>query len=278
MVHKFAESLVGSLYLTERRNTSTRPASGAEIDDIFGIFELLDSNSLLSNFSCVPHDLTRIPRYGPEDINTFSISENQVVLEAAVESVRSRIDGLESSHGSAECASNPLQSGLDDLSSAVHLRLDAVCSGIDKLSQLYSTSTSLSASTLPLSCDDVLSATQSRLDCLDSAVNARLDAICTNISNLPQLHSTAVSSISTPEVDAIYNKLDGISSLVNSRWSDVSSRMEKLSKLQSQSTSSASTVVPEKIQSYQQYQQRQQHHFQQQQQQQPQHVSYVTPV
>jgi len=156
----FSEVLAGSSFLAERRNTVSRPASGAEVDDIIGIFDLIDNKLLLQDLSFVPADFDRIPRYSPEDLNVSSVTEKQNILEAAVNNISSRLDVIETTNGershsseaemkdiTAKFESIRLQlDSFDAFSVAVNSRLDAISNCCEKLSSLSSAAVPTSGS------------------------------------------------------------------------------------------------------------------------------------
>jgi hypothetical protein len=82
-------------FSSDRRNTSSRPASAAEVDDILGIFELADKACLLQNLRFVPMNLDRVPRFSPEELNIGSVNEKQAILEANINVVCKRVESIE---------------------------------------------------------------------------------------------------------------------------------------------------------------------------------------
>jgi len=88
LVNEFSTELHGCASLTDRRKSSIRSVQEAELDDIIGILDDLDSKELLDKrvfFAAVHWD--RIPKYGPEELNTYAVVERQLQLEAKVASL-----------------------------------------------------------------------------------------------------------------------------------------------------------------------------------------------
>ena len=86
LVDAFNSELDCCSVLTDRRKSSTRSQQEAELDDILAIMDMLDSKNRLDSqvviFAAVHWD--RIPKYGPEELNSCSVLERQIQLEASV--------------------------------------------------------------------------------------------------------------------------------------------------------------------------------------------------
>jgi hypothetical protein len=79
----------------ERRSSTTRKAHEAELDDIVGIFDFLDGQSVLGGVKFHAIALDRLPGvYGPEDINITVIADRQVRIDARVEQLTSSVSDL----------------------------------------------------------------------------------------------------------------------------------------------------------------------------------------
>jgi hypothetical protein len=154
------------------------------VEDIVGIFDVVDKNERLCNISFAPADLARLPRYSPEDINQFSISERQTVIDAAVESMSKRVCELETLSKPVNPinvdAVTDIQRQLEKLSCSVDAKFDSVCSTIQKLSLPPSPSPSMST---------CLDAMQSKLDGITSGLNARLESITASVDKLSCVQS-----------------------------------------------------------------------------------------
>ena len=78
LLEAFDEQLLDCQLRADRRNSSSRPAHEAEVDDIFGILMFLDNSSLLKDFLFVAVNHERLPKYGPEEVNICTVVDRQV--------------------------------------------------------------------------------------------------------------------------------------------------------------------------------------------------------
>ena len=69
LIGVFSHQLSDSSFVTERRASTSRPAHEAELDDVLGIIDYLDSKDMLKTVSFAAVDLSRLPGYGPEETN-----------------------------------------------------------------------------------------------------------------------------------------------------------------------------------------------------------------
>jgi hypothetical protein len=90
----FASALLNCPLLVERRKSTTRPAHDAEIEDILGIFDLLDRADALSLTVFAATNLDRIPHYGPEEINICAVVDRQVRADASIEYLTQTVESL----------------------------------------------------------------------------------------------------------------------------------------------------------------------------------------
>lgn len=72
-----------------------KSASDAEIDDIVGLFDILDHSGHLNNIKFVACNFDRLPTYGPGDINECAIADRQCRAEAAITALSSKVELLE---------------------------------------------------------------------------------------------------------------------------------------------------------------------------------------
>jgi hypothetical protein len=87
-----------SAFRTERRKSSARSAQDAEVEDVIGLFDLLDRQHMLNNdikFAAVAID--RIPKYGPEELNIATMIDKQIHLESVIAELELKIDSMRSS-------------------------------------------------------------------------------------------------------------------------------------------------------------------------------------
>lgn len=94
MIGKYINYLDSSTWIGERRNSSTRMAHEAEIDDICGIFDALDSLNVLNNCTFVAANLDNLPKYGPEELNVAAVVDRQVRVEATIKDMSVAVNQL----------------------------------------------------------------------------------------------------------------------------------------------------------------------------------------
>jgi len=127
LLEAFDEQLLDCQLRADRRNSSSRPAHEAEVDDIFGILTFFDS--LLKDFLFVAVNHERLPKYGPEEVNICTVVDRQVRLDAKFDFLAARLDEVS---GSKQCTDTVLNSSskLEELKAAV---TDTVHQGFDSL-------------------------------------------------------------------------------------------------------------------------------------------------
>lgn len=144
ITHEF-QQLIGSSpcmapFMADRRNSSTRLAHEAEIEDILGLLEVLDNQTALQEHLFVAHNLGNIPKFGPEEINIAAVVDRQVRVDEAVQKLTTAVDTLSakslqpetrdslipiiSSNEGLESLIRDLQLKLDSFTSSVNARLD----------------------------------------------------------------------------------------------------------------------------------------------------------
>ena len=75
LVCEFHAQIKNTSFTTERRSSTVRPAHYAEMDYIIGILDDLDAQQAPVAFLFVSSDITRIRKYGPEEINFGAVVE-----------------------------------------------------------------------------------------------------------------------------------------------------------------------------------------------------------
>jgi len=85
----FHESLSDSIFMTDRRSSTSRSAHEAELDDVLAAIDLLDNKDLLRTVTFAAVDLSRQPGYGPEEINVCAIVAHQSDIAARQSSIDS---------------------------------------------------------------------------------------------------------------------------------------------------------------------------------------------
>ena len=94
VAHKSQSSLKSSSLLSDRRNSSSRPAQDAEVDDIIGIFDALDQPGVLNGVYFVAANLDSLPKFGPEELNLAAMVDRQVRAEFAIKDLTTTIQQL----------------------------------------------------------------------------------------------------------------------------------------------------------------------------------------
>jgi hypothetical protein len=94
LIQKFHIYLESCPLIAERRNSSVRSAHEAEVDDICGIFDLLDTLKVLNNCTFVAANLDNLPKFGPEELNITVVVDRQVHVEATVKDMSVAISQL----------------------------------------------------------------------------------------------------------------------------------------------------------------------------------------
>jgi hypothetical protein len=95
LIQKYLLQLESCPLLAERRNSSTRSVHEAELDDIIGMFDFLDSTNTLNIVTFVSVNLDNLPKFGPEEFNLAAVVEKQVRAEAAIKVMAVAIEQLQ---------------------------------------------------------------------------------------------------------------------------------------------------------------------------------------
>jgi hypothetical protein len=88
-------SLINTNFCTGRRGSSSRPQHLAELDDLLGAFDFIDSSELLKDVNFVAENLDRLPKYGPEELNVCAVVDRQRATEADIAAIASRVIDME---------------------------------------------------------------------------------------------------------------------------------------------------------------------------------------
>jgi len=91
----FHESLSDSIFMTDRRSSTSRSAHEAELDDVLAAIDLLDNKDLLRTVTFAAVDLSRQPGYGPEEINVCAIVAHQSDIAARQSTVKNTVAQIE---------------------------------------------------------------------------------------------------------------------------------------------------------------------------------------
>lgn len=138
LVHEFQSAGGITPFTTERRDSIVRSAQEAEVEDIIGIFDVLDQKQSLDEYLFAAANLNQMPKYGPEETNIVAVVDRQVRMEADVQQLSESVQQLASSgvKGDETVAVNTrasiedMQHKLEEFCSTVSARMEhlsAVC-------------------------------------------------------------------------------------------------------------------------------------------------------
>ena len=91
LVQEFNSVTGVTQWLTDRRNSSVRPAHEAELDDIVGMLDAVDTMHALQGYLFVAANLQAMPKYGPEEINLAVVADRQVKMDGAINELSSAV-------------------------------------------------------------------------------------------------------------------------------------------------------------------------------------------
>jgi hypothetical protein len=144
LIGNFSSQLQDCQFVSERRNSATRAAHEAEIDDIVNIIDILDLHGVFDGHKFVACNLDNLPKFGPEELNIAAVVDRQVRVEASIKDISSKVHQLASTQITAESVATDgsaqliiqsmvtdMQHKLDAFSQSVSARLDhlnTVCS------------------------------------------------------------------------------------------------------------------------------------------------------
>jgi len=97
LVREFQAVAGVNQYLTERRNSTARPAREAEVEDILGIFDAADLKQALDGHLFVASDFHVLPKFGPEEVNLGVVVERQVHMEASINNLTATVQQMATS-------------------------------------------------------------------------------------------------------------------------------------------------------------------------------------
>ena len=145
LVEKYRAQLGSCPLLAERRDSSVRAAHEAEIDDILGLFDLLDNQNVI-NVKFVAANLEVLPKFGPEEINVAAIVDRQVRVEATVDSLSAAVQLISANQPTADLSipMTSMQNTIDDMQHKLEVFAQTVDS---RLNHLNAACTTLAEST-----------------------------------------------------------------------------------------------------------------------------------
>ena len=180
LLSEFQPKVMNCPYMVERRNSTARLASEAEVEDILGILDAADMQSMLGSCCFVAAKLDMLPKYGPEELNLAAVVDKQVKMETAVDNISARVEQNDSSTAT-------LASRLDSFSAAMTAQMELM----EKMEKMEKTGTAIDNISARLEQNDSSTATlASRLDSFSAAMTAQIEKL-TNICS--ELSSSASS-------------------------------------------------------------------------------------
>ena len=120
----FQPLVSGCPFITERRNSVARQAHDVELEDILGLFGLLDDKNQLESviFAAVNHD--RVPCFGPEKINICEVVNRQVRADADLERLSKQVAEL--SGRDVRETTIDVSASMNELSTKISLLMDSM--------------------------------------------------------------------------------------------------------------------------------------------------------
>jgi len=126
----------------DRRNSSSRPAHEAEVDDIISIFELLDNTNLLQDYTFAAVNHERLLKYGPEEVNICTVADKQVRLDATMAQLTTRLDEVTCGNQYPTTVNTVLTDALSRVEASV---VESTRSLRDQITQLHAICDSMSS-------------------------------------------------------------------------------------------------------------------------------------
>jgi len=128
------EYLSGCEFITKRSNSTQRTAGVAEAEDITELLNILDNLNVLSMVQFGALLYSRLPKYGPEDLNICAIAEKQVSTDNSIAVLSAKVEALASDtqrnkQAAEESIHNKLQDQLMQLN-AMCAQLASACSSV----------------------------------------------------------------------------------------------------------------------------------------------------
>lgn len=173
LIREFSSLLTNCSFVAERRNSTTRAAHEAEIDDIVNIIDALDLQGVFDSRKFVAWDHDNLPKFGPEEINIAAVVDRQVRVEAAIQDISAKVHQLSTTQIAAD---------------------NAVADGLAQLS-IQSMVTNM----------------QQKLDAFSQSVTARLDhlnTVCGNSLNVNVSHDNNNGSHNAIQSDNVDRKMN----------------------------------------------------------------------
>ena len=123
VISAFEIYLSGCQYTTARRQTTTRPAHDAEIEDVLGMLELLDNLKVLESIQFAAVSMDRLPKYGPNETNICTVVDRQLQIDQELTQLKSALHETAANNSSSTAQ---LINANDKIVDAIHTRFTAV--------------------------------------------------------------------------------------------------------------------------------------------------------
>jgi hypothetical protein len=123
VISAFEIYLSGCQYTTARRQTTTRPAHDAEIEDVLGMLELLDNLNVLGSIKFAAVSMDRLPKDGPNEINICTVVDRQLHIDQELTELKSALHETAAYNSSSTAQ---LGNANDKMVDAIHTRFTAV--------------------------------------------------------------------------------------------------------------------------------------------------------
>jgi hypothetical protein len=81
-------------FTIERSYSSARPAHEAEIDDIIGILDVVDTRNALAGYMFVASNLQAMPKCGPEELKLAVVIDRHVQMESVITNMSASVQKL----------------------------------------------------------------------------------------------------------------------------------------------------------------------------------------
>jgi len=95
MMQEFESIADARPFFTKRHNSTSRSACEAEIDDIIGLFDAVDTQQqILDSYLFVASDFNQLTKFGPEELNVSAVVDRQVRMEQIIQNISASVEEL----------------------------------------------------------------------------------------------------------------------------------------------------------------------------------------
>jgi hypothetical protein len=132
LVHQFSMIDGVGQFTVKRHNSVARQAHEAELDDVFGIFDVADAAQAFDGCLFVASKLDHLPKFGPEEINLGVVVDRQVKMDLDIQNLATSIQQMSgTSSGAIDGVKDGVyQQALQTISQHVDRRLEEFSSSI----------------------------------------------------------------------------------------------------------------------------------------------------